>query len=101
MSSSQQADPEFIFELNDRVGEGYYRFDDLKARSYGCVYSAIHKKTNKEVAIKVVPVDTDIQELMQEISILKSCRSEYVVRYYGSYYKDNDIWVFVVYGLFN
>lgn len=48
------------------------------------------------VAIKVVPVDTDIQELMQEISILKSCRSDYIVRYYGSYYKDNDIWVFVL-----
>lgn len=46
------------------------------------------------VAIKVVPVDTDIEDLMKEISILKSCSNDYIVRYYGSYFKDQDIWVF-------
>lgn len=61
--------------------------------SYGSVFTALHKKTNRTVAIKVVPVDSDINDLMREISILKGCKSDYVVRYYGSYYKDNDIWV--------
>lgn len=31
---------------------------------------------------------------MKEINILKGCRSNYIIRYYGSYYKDDDLWVF-------
>ena len=49
------------------------------------------------MAIKIIPVETDLQDLMKEISILKSCRSDYIVRYYGSYYKDNDLWIVMEY----
>ena len=45
------------------------------------------------MAIKIVPVESDLDDLMKEISILKSCKSEYIVRYYGSYYTDTDLWV--------
>ena len=62
--------------------------------SYGSVVKALHKRANRLVAIKIVPVDSDLNELIKEISILKSCKSEYIVRYYGSYYKNNDLWVF-------
>lgn len=61
--------------------------------SYGSVLKARHIKTNREVAIKIVPVDTDMKDLMKEISILKSCKSNYIVQYYGSYYKGNNLWV--------
>ena len=37
---------------------------------------------------------------MKEISILKACKSDFVVRYYGSYYKDNDLWVRAFFSLF-
>lgn len=30
---------------------------------------------------------------MKEISILKDCKSDYIIRYYGSYYKDENLWV--------
>lgn len=30
---------------------------------------------------------------MREIHILKECRSDYIIRYYGSYYKDGNLWV--------
>lgn len=30
---------------------------------------------------------------MKEITILKECNSDYIIRYYGSYYKDGDLWV--------
>ena len=53
----------------------------------------MHKFTKRTVAIKIIPVESELEELMNEISILKSCRVDYVVRYYGSYYKDNDLWV--------
>lgn len=82
-----QTDPEVIFEILDRMGEG----------SYGSVYKAKHKSTGKIVAIKVIPVELDLNELMKEIAILKDCNSEYVVRYYGSYYKENDLWIVMEY----
>ncbi|KNB41643.1 serine/threonine-protein kinase [Blastocystis sp. subtype 4] len=80
-------DPEQIFEIQEKIGEG----------SYGSVVKALHKRANRLVAIKIVPVDSDLNELIKEISILKSCKSEYIVRYYGSYYKNNDLWIVMEY----
>jgi len=40
-----------------------------------------------------VPVDTDLQEIIKEISIMQQCDSPYVVKYYGSYFKNTDLWV--------
>ena len=40
-----------------------------------------------------VPVDTDLQEIIKEITIMQQCDSRYVVKYYGSYFKDSDLWV--------
>lgn len=45
------------------------------------------------MAIKQVPVDTDLQEIIKEISIMQQCDSPYVVKYYGSYFKNTDLWV--------
>lgn len=92
----------------------------MSCRSYGEVYSAIDKKTEEVVAIKVIPgrfpnclskavassqrlilracmttVEAEIDEVMKEINILKKCNSPYVVRYMGNYLKDGDLWVSV------
>lgn len=40
-----------------------------------------------------MPVDTDLQEIIKEISIMQQCDSPYVVKYYGSYFKNTDLWV--------
>ena len=45
------------------------------------------------LAIKQVPVDTDLQEIIKEISIMQQCDSPYIVKYYGSYFKNTDLWV--------
>lgn len=42
-------------------------------RSYGSVYKAIHKETGQIVAIKQVPVESDLQEIIKEISIMQQC----------------------------
>ena len=39
-----------------------------------------------------VPVETDLQEIIKEISIMQQCDSPYVVKYYGSYFKNTDLW---------
>ncbi len=41
----------------------------------------------------LVPVESDLQEIVKEISIMKQCDSPYIVRYFGSYFKDADLWV--------
>lgn len=62
-------------------------------RSYGAVYKAVHKDTGQILAVKKVPVETDLQEIIKEISIMQQCDSQYVVKYYGSYFKNADLWV--------
>ena len=57
------------------------------------MFQAIHKDSQQILAIKQVPVDTDLQEIIKEISIMQQCDSPYVVKYYGSYFKNTDLWV--------
>lgn len=65
----------------------------MACRSYGSVFKALHKESGQVLAIKQVPVDTDLQEIIKEISIMQQCDSPYVVKYYGSYFKNTDLWV--------
>eukprot|EP00112_Aurelia_sp_Birch-Aquarium-sp1_P001845 Seg120.5 transcript_id=Seg120.5/GoldUCD/mRNA.D3Y31 product="Serine/threonine-protein kinase 3" protein_id=Seg120.5/GoldUCD/D3Y31 len=79
--------PEEVFDLLEKLGEG----------SYGSVFKAMHKETGDVLAIKQVPVDTDLQEIIKEISIMQQCDSVYVVKYYGSYFKNTDLWIVMEY----
>ena len=40
-----------------------------------------------------VPVESDLQEIIKEISIMQQCDSTFIVKYYGSYFKNTDLWV--------
>ena len=79
--------PEEVFDILCKLGEG----------SYGSVFKAIHKDSQQILAIKQVPVDTDLQEIIKEISIMQQCDSPYVVKYYGSYFKNTDLWIVMEY----
>jgi serine/threonine protein kinase len=57
------------------------------------VFKGIHKSSGRIVAIKIIPVESELDELLKEIAILKKCDSPYIVTYYGSYFKDADLWV--------
>lgn len=72
---------------------GHLKITFVHYRSYGSVYKALHKESGQVLAIKQVPVDTDLQEIIKEISIMQQCDSPYVVKYYGSYFKNTDLWV--------
>lgn len=48
-------------------------FNILFHSSYGSVFKAIHKETGQVVAIKQVPVESDLQEIIKEISIMQQC----------------------------
>lgn len=79
--------PEEVFDIICKLGEG----------SYGSVYKALHKESDNVVAIKQVPLDTDLHEIIKEISIMQQCDSPYVVKYYGSYFKNTDLWIIMEY----
>jgi len=79
--------PEKVFDIMYKLGEG----------SYGSVYKAVHKESSSIVAIKLVPVESDLHEIIKEISIMQQCDSPYVVRYYGSYFKQYDLWICMEY----
>ncbi|KAK5873119.1 hypothetical protein PBY51_013761 [Eleginops maclovinus] len=80
-------EPEEVFDVLEKLGEG----------SYGCVFKAHYKETGEIVAIKQVPVESDLQEIIKEISIMQQCNSPHVVRYYGSYFKNSDLWIVMEY----
>ncbi|GLH10028.1 Serine/threonine-protein kinase hippo [Gryllus bimaculatus] len=61
--------PEEVFDIICKLGEG----------SYGSVYKALHKESGQVLAIKQVPVDTDLQEIIKEISIMQQCDSPWVI----------------------
>ncbi|XP_072270946.1 serine/threonine-protein kinase 4-like [Pyxicephalus adspersus] len=75
--------PEEVFDVLEKLGEG----------SYGSVFKASHKETCQIVAIKQIPVESDLQEIIKEISIMQQCDSTHVVKYYGSYFKNTDLWI--------
>ncbi|XP_046913608.2 LOW QUALITY PROTEIN: serine/threonine-protein kinase 3 [Dermatophagoides farinae] len=79
--------PEEVFDILCKLGEG----------SYGSVYKALHKESGQILAIKQVPVESDLGEIIKEISIMQQCESLYVVRYFGSYFKGSDLWIVMEY----
>jgi len=84
---TSRKDPEKEFQLLEKLGEG----------SYGSVWKAMHKPTGSIVAVKRVPIDNDLEDIMKEIDFMKSCRSPYIVRYFGSYFKENELWIVMEY----
>lgn len=84
---SNQDDPEQLFQLLEKLGEG----------SYGSVHKGLHRASGTIVAIKIVPINGEINALKKEISILKECRNPNIVGYIGSYIKDTDLWLIMEY----
>lgn len=65
----------------------------LELSSYGSVVKAIHKESGRAVAIKQVPVEGDLQEIVKEIGMMQQCDWPHVVQYYGSYFKNSELWI--------
>lgn len=56
-------EPEEVFTLVNKIGEG----------SYGEVYKAVHKESGHFLAIKVVRAESNLPEIVKEISIMQQC----------------------------
>ena len=57
---------------------------------------SIDRRTGQAVAIKVIDVENaedEVEDIIQEISILSELSSPYVTKYHGSYLKGSDLWI--------
>lgn len=81
--------------------KGLYVKQEIIGRgSFGEVYKGINTVTGEVVAIKVLDLDTDdedITDVQTEISFLSKCDSEYITRYRGSYLNGTKLWVIIDY----
>ncbi|KAK9521304.1 hypothetical protein VZT92_021122 [Zoarces viviparus] len=77
--------PQDDFEMLQRVGGG----------TYGDVYKSRNKQNGELAAIKVIKMeaDDDFSVIQQEIVIVKSCKHPNIVAYFGSYIRDNKLWI--------
>ena len=76
-----------VFDIRYKIGKG----------SYGDVFKAIHYESRQEVAIKQIPIESDLLEIVREISIMQQCDSTFIVKYYGSYMKDCNLFIIMEY----
>lgn len=67
----------------------YYKLYLLTPRS-------VDRRTGQSVAIKVIDVENaedEVEDIIQEISILSELHSPYVTQYHGSYLRGSDLWI--------
>jgi serine/threonine-protein kinase 24/25/MST4 len=56
----------------------------------------VDNRTGQAVAIKVIDVENaedEVEDIIQEISILSELHSPFVTQYHGSYLKGSDLWI--------
>ncbi|KAG5284807.1 hypothetical protein AALO_G00030700 [Alosa alosa] len=73
------------YELIHRIGSG----------TYGDVFKARDVKTSVISAIKVIKLDPgeDLSSIQQEITMMKECTHKNIVAYFGSYHRNNKLWI--------
>eukprot|EP01084_Bolivina_argentea_P213821 363049_1 len=80
------ADPKQIYTLMKEIGSG----------QFGAVYKAQNKKTKKIVAIKKIP-HHKYKSINQEISALKNCNSDFIIKYLDQHVDANFQWIVLEY----
>ena len=84
---TEKEDPELKYEIIEKIGEG----------NYGSVYKISDKLTKKIYAAKITSLYGDVDSFKKEITTLQNCKSKFIIEYFGSYKKNNNIWIVIEY----
>ncbi|VEL32424.1 unnamed protein product [Protopolystoma xenopodis] len=79
--------------------EEYKVIANIGSGTYGDVFKAIHRETREFVAVKIMKIDfkDDIRAICQEIHTLRECRHPNIVQFFGSYLRNNKLWICMEY----
>ncbi|CAG8502798.1 5962_t:CDS:2 [Racocetra fulgida] len=85
-----------------KAREPYSKQELVGRGAYGSVYKGINNNTNQVVAIKVLNLDTeedDVGDIIKEINLLSLLNSESqnITRYYGSFLHGTKLWIIMEY----
>lgn len=80
----KKEDPTKLFGNMQKLDEGMA----------GVVHKGRHLKTGTLCAIKVVKIENNIQSLETELAMLSVCEHKNIVKYMGTYFYDQSLWVF-------
>ncbi|KAJ6240155.1 serine/threonine-protein kinase tao [Anaeramoeba flamelloides] len=86
-SASNEGSSDESLQIISKIGDG----------AYGKVYKAIYISTKEAVAVKKIPIDADLDSVIKEISIMKQCRHKHIVKYYDTYFRQNELWIVMEY----
>ena len=58
------------------------------------MYKVRDKRTSEMVATKIIALDDEetLEDVRKEIQILAACDHQNIVKYHGSYFKDENLW---------
>eukprot|EP01114_Cavostelium_apophysatum_P002590 TRINITY_DN1229_c0_g1_i1.p1 TRINITY_DN1229_c0_g1~~TRINITY_DN1229_c0_g1_i1.p1 ORF type:complete len:972 (-),score=387.36 TRINITY_DN1229_c0_g1_i1:212-3127(-) len=78
-------DPDEIFILEEEIASG----------SFGAVYKGRHGQTGKYYAVKIITPEEDevLEDFMVEISVLRKCKNENIVGFFGSWIKGEELFI--------
>jgi len=80
-------DPRERFEIINKIGRG----------AYGFVYRAWDVVSECEVAIKVVSLGEDLDEVHDEIALMAQVSCPQLVKYHCSYIVQDTLWIVMAY----
>lgn len=81
------------YECRECLGQGYYKTEPLRHRSFGSSFKAWDVNAKETVVVKKEMVYRAKEEAALAVNSLMKCNSEYIARYRDAFASDQGVWV--------